>query len=195
MCLSIPSLNFLLGYFQYNNIIILWIFYLNVFKYVFKLNNVVNMKRFGEVPVYDLDDILTQLGRRLGLALSFDENDQCCLILDYTLMLSIKKKATSWLFYGMLQADVSEQEGSFWQYVSSLNLSLAEQEAGAIAYEPTSGALLYVDSLNFTTVELNKIYDNSYAFLEKFVDSLESLKEQILNVPRRVEDISKFIES
>ncbi len=94
-------------------------------------------------------DILSRLGDRLGLSLSFGENGKCCLLLDQTLIISIESKSSGWVFYGLLQSSAGWQEKDFWRDLLALNLSLAEQQAGAIAYEPKAGriALLYTHRL------------------------------------------------
>lgn len=123
----------------------------------------------------DQSDILSRLGDRLGLNLSFGDNGQCCLLLDQTLIVSIENKPSGWLFCGLLQNSIDWQEKSFWQNLLVLNLSLAEQQAGTIAYEPTSDALLYAHSLPVSQLDI----DSAYEFLEKFVSQLEKIIIQL----------------
>lgn len=135
------------------------------------------------------DDVLSQLGKRLGLYLSFDKNKQCCLMLDESLMVSIKQEPSGWIFYGMLQDYADEQEKTFWQHLLIFNLSLAKQLAGTITYEPESGALLYIDSLPLTKLDV----DTSYAFLEGFVTHLERVREHLLSISKVTSTLSEIV--
>ena len=135
------------------------------------------------------DHILSQLGHRLGLELFFDKNQQCCLLLDQSLMVSIKQEASHWLFYGMLQDQLDNQDKAFWQRLLVLNLSLAEKQAGTITYEPVSDALLYVDALSIAQLDGEACYN----FLEQFVHYLEYIKEQLLVTPNMVNNAKTIL--
>lgn len=119
--------------------------------------------------------VLSSLGTRLGLDLSFGENEHCCLLLDQSLFISIENKASGWLFTGLVQNSVDWHEKSFWQDLLALNLSLAEQNAGSVAYEPTSDALLYIDSIHASMLNT----DSAYVFLESFIGHLEKMIERV----------------
>lgn len=122
-------------------------------------------------------DILSRLGDRLGLSLYFGENGKCCLLLDQTLIISIESKSSGWVFYGLLQSSAGWQEKDFWRDLLALNLSLAEQQAGAIAYEPTSDALLYTHRLPASQLDV----DDAYEFLGEFADQLEKVRANLLS--------------
>ncbi|GAA0779624.1 chaperone SicP [Castellaniella ginsengisoli] len=121
------------------------------------------------------NDILSRLGDRLGLNLSFGENGKCCLLLDQTLIISIESKSSGWLFYGLLQSSAGWQEKDFWRDLLALNLSLAEQQAGAIAYEPASDALLYTHRLPAAQLDV----DDAYEFLGAFANQLEKVRTHL----------------
>lgn len=117
------------------------------------------------------DLTLSLLGERLGLPLSFDSNGKCCLLFNEDLPISIEKKHYGWLFSGLLQDSVEWREKPFWQDLLALNASLAEQQAGAICYEPVSDVLLYTHSFPTALMDL----DHAYEFLEGFINHLEKI--------------------
>lgn len=119
----------------------------------------------------DHEEILSKLGDRLGLDLAFDDNRQCFLILDQKLMVSIRQKPSTWLFYGMIEDDVEWKEKSFWKNLLEINLDLAENGGGSISFEPESGALMYVHSLEAQNLDA----ESAYMFFENFVDILEAI--------------------
>ena len=48
------------------------------------------------------DSVLARFGQLLGLPLVWDESEQCTLLLDNQLMMSIHAKGSYWQFYGFL---------------------------------------------------------------------------------------------
>lgn len=129
------------------------------------------MKTGRSATMHNHDVILAELGDRLGLSLTFDENSQCLLILDQKLMVSIRKETSAWLFYGLIEADVQWREKAFWQTALTINLDLVKSGGGSISYEPDSCALMYVHCLEIKRLDV----DSAYAFLESFVDQLEGI--------------------
>lgn len=119
--------------------------------------------------------ILAELGDRLGLGLSFSEHGQCCLVLDQDLFVMIEDRPFGWAFSGHLRNDVGGQDKAFWQRMLSLNLLLAEQHAGRIAHASEMDVLVYTDTLPGALLTS----DSAYEFLDRFVDQLEKLREQI----------------
>jgi len=122
-------------------------------------------------------DVLSGLGDKLGLKLSFGDNGKCCLLLDQTLIISIETKPSGWLFIGLVQNSIEWRQKSFWQRLLALNLSLAEQHAGALAYEPVSDALLYTHRLPIAQLNI----ENAHALLENFTSQLEQLIKSLGN--------------
>ncbi|VDZ77180.1 virulence associated chaperone [Salmonella bongori] len=47
-------------------------------------------------------DIIADIGERLGLPLTFDDNNQCVLLLDTDIFMSIEAKDDIWLLNGMI---------------------------------------------------------------------------------------------
>ncbi len=119
------------------------------------------------------DQTLSELGEKLGLTLSFDDERHCLLLLDESLIASIKSQESGWIFIGQLEHVVEFQEDSFWKNLLSTNLSLAEKHAGSICYEQTANTLLYLHRLPEEELNADKIY----SFLEDFFNELEKIKE------------------
>ncbi|MHA3904384.1 chaperone SicP [Castellaniella sp. WN] len=120
-------------------------------------------------------NILSRLGDRLGLSLTFGDDGKCCLLLDQTLIISIESKPSGWLFYGLLQSSAGWQEKDFWQHLMALNLLLAEQQAGSIAYESKSDVLLYAHLLPVSELDT----ESAYEFLGTFADRLEKMVAEL----------------
>ncbi|ECW1712836.1 CesT family type III secretion system chaperone, partial [Salmonella enterica] len=47
-------------------------------------------------------DIIANIGEKLGLPLTFDDNNQCLLLLDSDIFTSIEAKDDIWLLNGMI---------------------------------------------------------------------------------------------
>ncbi|MEN3813661.1 chaperone SicP [Chromobacterium piscinae] len=115
------------------------------------------------------------LGQRLGLPLQFDDNRQCLLMLDEHLLVSIRANRETWTLRGFLVEVSPNHSGHIWSTWMAMNLELAQQHAGRLAYEPESHALLYLDELP-TFSHPNDIFEQ----LESFITRLEKLQEDAI---------------
>ncbi|MEQ5075974.1 chaperone SicP [Providencia alcalifaciens] len=117
-------------------------------------------------------NILNAIGNKLGIPLSFDENKQCMLLLDDDLLVSIRANEHYWLLNGMV-SKMKQDNCSLWCDLMILNRVLAEENSGALGYEPTSEVLLYLEPIT----NLNE--ENIINKLESFVDKLAHLKKKL----------------
>ncbi|CAG9435604.1 TPA: chaperone SicP [Providencia alcalifaciens] len=116
--------------------------------------------------------ILNSIGNKLGVPLSFDDNNQCMLLLDDDLLVSIRANEHHWLLNGMV-SKMKQENCSLWCELMILNRVLAEENSGVLGYEPTSEVLLYLDSIT----NLNE--ENITNKLESFVNKLSHLKKNL----------------
>lgn len=121
-------------------------------------------------------EAIGRLGDRLGLPLSFDENEQCMLLLDEDLLVSLYATERGWVLRGMLTKASPDSDTVFWRDLMALNLELVGHFAGSIVFEPESQALLYMDLI----AEPDDI-DATVEHLERFVNRQEALRERIGN--------------
>lgn len=119
-------------------------------------------------------DFLGRLGDRLGLPLRFDDNRQCLLQLDEQLLVALHAGDHGWTLHGLLMKALPDSDAHFWRELMEMNVELATQRAGTLAYEPASQALLYLDSID-------EPGDTAAAFqqLESFINRQEKLRELI----------------
>ncbi|WFB46690.1 chaperone SicP [Vibrio coralliilyticus] len=87
--------------------------------------------------------LLNRLGEKLGLPLVFDQSNQCMLLLDEHLMVSMTSDDQDWLLNCMLLKVEPEIEGKTFKRALQLNHALNMLGAGHIFYEESSRALLY----------------------------------------------------
>ncbi|WP_227992822.1 MULTISPECIES: chaperone SicP [Shewanella] len=118
--------------------------------------------------------LLNQVGQSLGLPLTFDTNEQCLLMLDNKLMISIHYQDELWTFYCMLAQVSNHETAQYWRLCLQLNLVLAEQGMGRISYDTDSGSLLYLMSLPMPATS-----DSVTEFIERLVDSYESVQARL----------------
>ncbi|MGC3030442.1 chaperone SicP [Burkholderia sp. DN3021] len=116
------------------------------------------------------------LGQRLGLPLRFDENRQCLLLLDDNLFVSLRANDKNWLIRGMLVEIPLNAEGVAWSALLAINLDLATQQAGSLAYEPTSRALLYL-----AVIPKPSQLDDVVERLERFIRYQEQLQARVIH--------------
>lgn len=126
--------------------------------------------------MHNHEEILSELGVRLGLGLTFDDNRQCLLVLNQELMVSIRHASSTWLFYGLIDDEIEWKDKSYWQNALAINLDLAESGDGSISFELESGVLMYVHCLNDRFMDGSSVY----AFLEQFIDRLEAIRKHSL---------------
>ncbi|HHE6471367.1 TPA: chaperone SicP [Providencia rettgeri] len=117
-------------------------------------------------------NVLNDIGKKLGISLSFDENHQCMLLLDDNLLISIRDNNNYWSISGMIST-MKQENCHFWVELMTLNRTLAEENAGSLGYEPTSEVLLYLD----TITDLNEA--SIINKLESFVEKLDNLKKKL----------------
>ncbi|WP_440030291.1 chaperone SicP [Chromobacterium amazonense] len=121
-------------------------------------------------------DFLGRLGDRLGLPLRFDGNRQCLLQLDDQLLVALHANGHGWTLHGLLMKAPRDCDARFWRELMEMNLELATQRAGTLAYDPSSQALIYLDSID-------EPGDTAAAFarLESFINRQEKLRALIRN--------------
>ncbi len=118
--------------------------------------------------------LLSELGDDLGLQLTFDEHGQCLLVLDENLMISIRQSEDNWILYGML-GEFWPHDSDVFQYLLSLNQSLAEQGQGVLAFDPKNNAVLYLYRISLKDTDRALLYQ----VLETFTDRLETLIQHL----------------
>ena len=87
--------------------------------------------------------LLNRLGEKLGLPLVFDQSNQCMLLLDEHLMVSMAPNDQDWMLRCMLTTVEPEIEGKTFKRALQLNHALNELGIGHIFYEESTRALLY----------------------------------------------------
>jgi hypothetical protein len=130
--------------------------------------------------------LLKELGEDLGLPLRFDEHNQCLLILDDRLMISIHTVEDSWVLYGMLGECYQNQDRGFFQYLFSLNQILAEQGHGALAFDKHNSAILYIQHIPLRNADRVSLFQA----LEVFTDWLEILIKRLTESGIEIERLS-----
>ncbi|MDN7675869.1 chaperone SicP [Burkholderia oklahomensis] len=123
------------------------------------------------------------LGQRLGLPLRFDENRQCLLLLDDNLFVSLRANDKNWLIRGMLAEIPLDAGGVVWSALMAINLELATQQAGSLAYEPTSRALLYL-----AIIPQPCQLDDAAEQLERFIRYQEQLQARVIHQLKGVDN-------
>ncbi|EFP98626.1 chaperone SicP [Vibrio caribbeanicus] len=87
--------------------------------------------------------LLSRLGEKLGLPLVFDQSNQCMLLLDDCLMVSILADEQDWLFNCMLTKVEPESEHRILKEAMRFNHILSHTGSGHIYFEENGRALLY----------------------------------------------------
>ncbi|KVN98503.1 hypothetical protein WJ69_34160 [Burkholderia ubonensis] len=116
-------------------------------------------------------NLLTAFGRTIGIDLEFDEHGQSFLLMDEQLMVSIRSVSGAVILYAMVGEFPDAPGNDFWQKVLAVNVALAEDGAGALAFEERTEALLFVKHLPTERLEPHDFADA----VESFVNRLESL--------------------
>lgn len=124
-------------------------------------------------------DFLKRLGERLGLPLTFDEDEQCLLMLDDSLFISIRVSGEFWVLRGMVKevSPNSNGDGDFWRDLMIMNRELAEQHGGTLGYEPESKALMYLCSLPHPE-DVEDVVNR----LEQFITQQEKMQNFLQNL-------------
>ena len=120
-------------------------------------------------------ELLTELGKRLGVELTFDENNQCFLLLDEHLMISIRSLNENFVLYGMLGEFPEEQSARFWQKLLALNLGLAEAGEGSITLEESADVVMLIKTMptNLTVSELENGISTFVSHIERLITVLK----------------------
>lgn len=90
--------------------------------------------------------ILQEFGDIIGLTLSFDKNGRCPLLVDGQILISIAIRGEYWQFHSLLMEDKQYNNSDLFTFCLQLNIALAEDNAGALAYDPISKYLIYISS-------------------------------------------------
>ncbi|HFW5377103.1 TPA: chaperone SicP, partial [Salmonella enterica subsp. diarizonae serovar 61:l,v:z35] len=113
-------------------------------------------------------------GEKLGLPLTFDDNNQCLLLLDTDIFMSIEAKDDIWLLNGMIIPLSPFCGDSIWRQIMVINGELAAKNEGTLAYIDSAEILLFIDVIT----DLTNIY-HIISQLESFVNQQEALKNRL----------------
>lgn len=120
--------------------------------------------------------LINEIAEKLGLSLSFDDNNQCMLLLDTHLLVSIKANNDGWLLSGMI-IELSPVCGdNIWRHIMNINRELAEKNFGSLVYSDMAETLLFMD----TITDLNN-ENNVLLHLERFVNRQEDILNTLQN--------------
>ena len=121
-------------------------------------------------------DILNEIGNSLGIELAFDDHDQCFILLDEHLMVSVRSAEDAWILYGMLgRLEADGQPEDTARTLLALNLRLAESGGGSIAREASSDVLMLV--LRVATADMDGA--RMQAILGQFVNALDHALSEV----------------
>ncbi|EJF5298647.1 chaperone SicP, partial [Salmonella enterica] len=113
-------------------------------------------------------------GEKLGLPLTFDDNNQCLLLLDTDIFMSIEAKDDIWLLNGMIIPLSPVCGDSIWRQIMVINGELAANNEGTLAYIDAAETLLLIN----TITDLTNAY-HIISQLESFVNQQEALKNTL----------------
>ncbi len=111
------------------------------------------------------------IGEKLGLPLTFDDNNQCLLLLDSDIFTSIEAKDDIWLLNGMIIPLSPVCGDSIWRQIMVINGELAANNEGTLAYIDAAETLLLIHAIT----DLTNTY-HIISQLESFVNQQEALK-------------------
>lgn len=92
-------------------------------------------------------DIIANIGEKLGLPLTFDDNNQCLLLLDSDIFTSIEAKDDIWLLNGMIIPLSPVCGDSIWRQIMVINGELAANNEGTLAYIDAAETLLLIHAI------------------------------------------------
>ncbi|ELE3785400.1 chaperone SicP [Salmonella enterica] len=116
-------------------------------------------------------DIIANISEKLGLPLTFDDNNQCLLLLDSDIFTSIEAKDDIWLLNGMIIPLSPVCGDSIWRQIMVINGELAANNEGTLAYIEAAETLLFIHAIT----DLTNTY-HIISQLESFVNQQEALK-------------------
>ncbi|ELR4954840.1 chaperone SicP [Salmonella enterica] len=119
-------------------------------------------------------DIIADIGEELGLPLTFDDNNQCLLLLDTDIFMAIEAKDDIWLLNGMIIPLSPVCGDSVWRQIMMINGELATKNEGTLAYIDTAETLFFIKAIT----ELANMY-HIISQLESFVNHQEALKKRL----------------
>ncbi|EDS6647927.1 chaperone SicP [Salmonella enterica subsp. arizonae] len=119
-------------------------------------------------------DIIADIGEELGLPLTFDDNNQCLLLLDTDIFMAIEAKDDIWLLNGMIIPLSPVCGDSVWRQIMMINGELATKNEGTLAYIDTAETLFFIKAIT----ELANMY-HIISQLELFVNQQEALKKRL----------------
>lgn len=137
-------------------------------------------------------ELLTDLGKALGIDLVFDENNQCFLLLDERLMISIRKMDNRFVLYGMLGEFPEGKPATFWQKLLVINLVLAETGEGNIALEASADAVMLIKAIPTDTLTVSALEELISHFISRVEKLVTVLAEEDDDLPTL--DHSLFME-
>lgn len=142
--------------------------------------------------------LLQEIGKSLDVALEFDDKDQCFLLLDEQLMVSVRSLGEAWIFYGMIgnlyhddhdddddEAEQDEEAENIAQTLLSLNLAQAESGAASIAIEKTSGVIMLVLRVATWGMDSVRMKDVLAAFVDQLKTTIAMLNalDEVPEIP------------
>lgn len=113
----------------------------------------------------------------MGLPLTFDDNNQCLLLLDSDIFTSIEAKDDIWLLNGMIIPLSPVCGDSIWRQIMVINGELAANNEGTLAYIDAAETLLLIHAIT----DLTNTY-HIISQLESFVNQQEALKTYCRNM-------------
>ncbi|EAQ2108136.1 chaperone SicP [Salmonella enterica subsp. arizonae] len=119
-------------------------------------------------------DIIADIGEELGLPLTFDDNNQCLLLLDTDIFMAIEAKDDIWLLNGMIIPLSPVCGDSVWRQIMMINGELATKNEGTLAYIDTAETLFFIKAIT----ELANMY-HIISQLESFVNQQEALTKRL----------------
>ncbi|MCG7490134.1 chaperone SicP [Vibrio sp. Of14-4] len=128
---------------------------------------------------------LNRLGEQLGLPLEFDQSNQCMLLLDSHLLISIRPKSEGWIVTCLLTKIEPEHEDMLLKQALLVNNKLHQINAGYIYFEDHSKVILYVTRLENVenteeiTTKLTEVI-NRYEELQSLFHLQELTSEDVI---------------
>ncbi|MBU2898908.1 chaperone SicP [Vibrio hepatarius] len=121
---------------------------------------------------------LNRVGEQLGLPLEFDQSNQCMLMFDRHLLVSLAPEEEHWKLTCMLARIEPEQEKTTFKKALLINHHLNQVGSGHIYFEDDSHALLYLDrieDLENTDEVIDRLTEliNRYEYLQGIFESNE----------------------
>lgn len=142
--------------------------------------------------------LLQNFGQSLELELEFDDNNQCLLMTDDQLFISIRSLDDAWIFYGMVggletapddkaSAERAEEATNIPLKLLARNMTLAEAGTASIVLEKSSGVIMLVQRVTTLDIDgerMKEVLDNFVTELGNTVAIFQGQdEEQLLSLP------------